>query len=138
MELAQRPENDESENAQVHPRHNEDMVSAGPLKLGARSVLQKRVFAKHHGVHERSLLRRPEFMNFGNDAGVDARPPALDAATSKAGKDFDILGTRRTERRDPVVVQVALVVKRARIAIVARRMDLGAKPQTSAVNDIAT
>jgi hypothetical protein len=94
MKLPQRPENNESENAQVHPRHDQHVVSAGSLKLGARPAFKKRIFAQDHRVQECGLLGRPELMDLGDETSVNVGPPVLDAAPDEAGKNFDIQTVR--------------------------------------------
>src|SRR6267142_5454128 len=110
------------------------MIGARALKLASGSALKERVFTEDHGVHERCLLGRPEFMNLCDEAGMNPSAPPLNAAPDKAPKLFDILRMRRPQHGDPVVPQIAFVVERARIAIVSRRMQLGSNPQPRAVD----
>ncbi len=110
------------------------MVGARALKLGSGPALKKRIFTEDHGVHERSLLGRPQLMNFCDEAGMDASAPAFNAAADESRKRLDILRSCRPQHRDSVVPQIAFVVEGARVAIVSRRMQLGSNPQPRAVD----
>ena len=134
-ELAQGPEDGEGQDAQVHPRDHEHVIRARALELGARGVAQERILAQHHGVHESGLRRRPQLVNFGHNARMNARAPEFDPVAGKAGQPLDAFRPGRAQHADAVVVQVALIVEGAWIAEIARGMQLGADPQARAVGE---
>lgn len=74
-------------------------------------------------------------MNLGDDAGMNAGAPELNAAAGESGKGLDIGGLRGAEQADAVVAQVACVVEGSGIAIVARGMEFGADAQARAIED---
>ena len=131
--LAQRPKNGERQDAQVHSGNHQHVIRARALVLGARRVAQERFFAENHGVHERGLRRGPQLVNLGHDAGVNARPPEFNPAAGKPGKPLNILCLRRPQHADAVVAQIAFIVEGSGIAVIARRMQLGANAQPRAV-----
>jgi hypothetical protein len=131
--LAQRPKNGECQDAQVHSRNNQHMIRARALILSASRVAQERFFAENHGVHERGLRRRPQLVNLGHDARMNARPPQLNPAARKAGKPSNVFCLRRPQHADAVVTQIAFIIESSGIAVVARRMQLGEDAQARAV-----
>ncbi len=70
------------------------MIRAGALEIHPRVAVDEGFFANHHGVDQRGLRRRPEGMDLGDDAGVDARAPEFKAAPGEAGEQFDVSGFR--------------------------------------------
>ena len=53
--MAQRPEDDKGQNADVHSRDHEHVVSAGALEVNARIAIDEGFLADHHGIDERRL-----------------------------------------------------------------------------------
>ena len=133
----QEPERHQGENAHVHPRNHQHVISAGALEVGAGGPVDEGVLANHHGVHERGLPLRPQGVDLVDDAAMDARPPEFSPAAGKAGKDFHARGIGRGQRDDPVFRQISPVVERPRIAVVARSRDFGGKPQALTVTEQA-
>jgi hypothetical protein len=69
-QAAQRPEDDERENAHVHSRHHQNVIRAGALEVDARIAVDQCLLADDHGIHQRRLARRPKLLHPGNCAGV--------------------------------------------------------------------
>ena len=113
------------------------MIGAGALEVGASGPVDERVFTNHHGVHQRGFPRRPQGVDFVDDAAMDSRPPEFNPAAGKAGKDFHARGFGGGQSDDPVFRQISPVVKRARIAVVARSRDRGGKSQPLTVTEQA-
>jgi len=111
------------------------VIRARALVLDARRVAQERFFAENHGVHERGLRRRPELVNFGHDARMNARAPKFNPAAGKAGQSLNVCCLRRGQHADAVAAQVTFIIKGTGVAVVARRMQLGANAQARAVGE---
>jgi hypothetical protein len=131
----QKPERNQRENAHVHPRDHQYVVGARALEVRADGAVDECVFTNHHGVHQRGLARRPQGVDFVDDAAMDSRPPEFGPAADKAGKNLNACSLGRGQSDDPVFQKVAAVIKRARVAIVARRRNLGRKPQPLPVGE---
>jgi hypothetical protein len=72
-------------------------------------------------------------VNPGYDAGVHARAPELKLAAGKPGKALNIGYVGRSEDADAVIAQVAFVVESSGIAVIARRVQLGANAKPRAI-----
>jgi len=101
--LPQRPKNGERQDTQIHSGANPYVIRARALILCSSRVLKKRLFAENHGVHERSLRRRPELVNLGYDARMHARALELNPAAGKPGKPLNIRCLGRSADADGVV-----------------------------------
>ncbi len=110
----QEPERHQGENAHVHPRNHQHVIGARALKVGAGGAVDEGVFTDHHGVHQRGFARRPQGVDFVDDAAMDPRPPEFSPAADKAGKDLDAFGSGGGQGDDPVFREVSPVVKCAR------------------------
>ena len=90
-QAAQRPENYERQDGDVHAGDDQDVVGAGALEIGAGVAIEEGVFADDHGVNQGSLARGPEFVNLGDYSSVQAAAPGGDPAAGEAGEALDIL-----------------------------------------------
>src|SRR5579863_2586036 len=124
-QAAQRPEDDERQNAHIHSGDDQNVIRAGALEVCASVAVDESSFADDHGVDEGGLARRPQLVHLGDDAAVDARAPVLHAAAGKARKKFDVLSLRGAQSCDSVGREIFLVVESARIAEVAWRFQAG-------------
>jgi hypothetical protein len=95
------------QDADIHPRNDEDVVSAGALKVEAGIAVDEGVFANDHGINQGSVARRPEFVHFRDDPVVQAAAPGSEAAAGKAGEAFDIFHFGRAQGRDVVIGKIA-------------------------------
>ena len=59
-QLAQRPKDGESQDADVDPRDNEDVIGAGALEVGLDVAAEKRAAADERRLHQCAALARPE------------------------------------------------------------------------------
>ena len=124
---SQKPERHQSQDAHIHSRDHQHVVGAGALEVGPGGAVDECVFADHHGVHQRGFARRPQSVDFLDDAAMDSGAPEFSPAAGKTGKHLDAAVLGRGQSDDSVVCKVTLVVKRARIAVVAWRRNPGGK-----------
>ena len=132
-QAAQSPEHHEGQDADIHPRDDEDVIGAGALKVDASVAVDESVFANDHRINQGGLARRPELMHFRDDPAVQAAAPGRDAAAGKAGEPFDIFHFGRAQCRDVVIRKIAAIVESAGIAKISRRPELGGETDTVAV-----
>jgi len=132
-QTAKGPENDEGEDGYVHPGNDQDVIGTGALEIDSRVAVDEGLFANHNGVDESGLGGRPEGVDFGDDAGVNAASPAFYASSSKAGEHLYLFGVRGPKRGDADCGQIALVVEGSGIAEIARQLQLDGKPEAFAV-----
>ncbi len=133
----QEPERYQRQNAHVHPRNHQHVIGARALKVGTGWAVDESVFTDHHGVHKRGFLRRPQGMDFVDDAAVDSGAPEFRPVTGKARKNFNAFGLGRGQGHDPVFREISAVVEGARVAIIAWRRNLRGKPETLSIAEPA-
>src|SRR5579859_7145438 len=130
---AERPEDDEGEDADVHAGDDEDVVSTGALVVGAGVAIDERLFADHHGVKQSGFARRPELVNLGDNSAVETAAPGGDAAAIETWEWFDGIGFRRGEGGDPPIGEIGLIVEGSGIAEVVRESEFGVEADAVAV-----
>ena len=113
------------------------MIGAGALEIDSGIAIDEGFFADDHGVNQRGLRRRPERMDFGNDAGVNAGAPEFDAAAREAGEELYVFGFRGTQGRDAVGGEVSLIVEGTGIAEVAGQFQFEGKADALAIMEEA-
>ena len=98
----QKPERNQGKDAHIHPRNHQHVVGARALEVRAGGAVDECVFADHHGVHQRGLVRRPQGVDFVDDAAMDSRAPEFSPVAGKAGKHLDARGFGRGQSDDSV------------------------------------
>jgi hypothetical protein len=106
------------------------MVSARALEVRTGGAVDKGIFTNHHGVHQCGLARRPQGVDLVDDAAMNSGAPEFSPAAGKTGKNLDT-SFGRSQCDDAVFLQTAPIVKRARIAVVARGEILAGKRRRS-------
>src|SRR4029077_13869773 len=126
-QAAQRPKDNERQNAHIHSRHHKNVIGARALEVRARIAIDERLLADDHGIDQRRFARRPKLVHLGNHAGVHSVAQALKAAAGKSWEQLYVLDLRRAQSCDAAMWQISLVVESAGIAEIARRLQLGQK-----------
>jgi hypothetical protein len=121
------PERDQGEDGHIHPRDHQHVISTRSLEVRAGGAIDERIFTNYHGVHQGGFARRPQSVDFLDDAAMDSGAPEFRPVAGKTGKHLDAASFGRGQSDDSVVCKVTLVVKRARIAVVAWRRNPGGK-----------
>ena len=82
------PEDYDYEDAEVHPRNDQDVIGAGALEVNASVAVDEGIFADDHGVDERGVARGPEAVDMFNHAGMDAGAEEFELGAGESRKDF--------------------------------------------------
>ena len=112
------------------------MVGAGALEVGAGVGVDEGGVADDHGVDERGLRRRPELVDLGDDAAVDARAQEFPAVADKAGEALDFIDADRGGGGDSMGSKIGDVVEGSGIVVVVRAAEAGGEAEAVAVMEL--